>query len=395
VFDNLPISPFNYVTGSATQTTPRSTGTTSGATPRSRSRIRASIKERVNGRLQRGRHSVTMGDLRVVGDNTSSGEPAVTPGDARPGSAGPLSGLSTKEDVDRFEHELNSVFGVYLPSKALDSSAQRRSPVVDDAQRSADLPSARNSWPQPVETDASTTAAVKHAPVAAGSLVSPSESGAHRSSSVTMVTTGTSPIRVLEFNVAIREVEYGPSAESEGRHTTELTISTSELEASMETSRDLSSNVLTMQPAAAGGSIQGAIEAEGAKAASPEKGPATAPAKQHSPLKTVMSTSNIANLINHRSRLMRYESSPLISPLPAGPKQGKISPVPTIGVTPAQPARSGMLKSASSAASLSSVMSGLTSVNSAAPQSVGTRGLQRSTPSSLDCVSSAMDSDSR
>jgi hypothetical protein len=204
-----------------------------------------------------------------------------------------------------------------------------------------------------------------------------------------MVTTGTSPIRVLEFHDAVREAEYGPSAGSEGRHTTALSISTRDLDASLETSRDMSSShVLTMQPAAVGGCIQGAIEAEAGEPASPERATAMAPAKQHSPLKTVVSTSNIANLINHRSRLLRYESSPDILPQQAGPKQGKISPVPTMGVTPAQPVRSGMLKSASSTASL-------TSVNSGAPHSVGTRGLLRTTPSSLDCVSSAMDSDSR
>jgi hypothetical protein len=206
-----------------------------------------------------------------------------------------------------------------------------------------------------------------------------------------MVTTGTSPIRVLEFKDSIQQ--HGMSSAADGRHAAALTVSTSELDASLETSRDLSSNVLTMQPV--GSNIRGAIEAEGGKPTSPEKEPAAAQPKPHSPLKTVMSTSNIANLINHKSRLLRYDSSPQISPMQSVPKQGKISPVPTIGVTPAPAARSGMLKSAGSLASLSSVMSGLTSVNSAAPQSAGAKGMLRSTPSTLDCVSSAMDSDSR
>jgi hypothetical protein len=464
-FAHLPISPFNYVDRSLTSAASSNTspdvtahaasnevtpptvvlpGQTQGqgSAPRSRSRIRASISQKVHDRLRRDSHSATTGNLfapsseDTVSPATAFARARSTPITSQtavfgptvvPNSSGNLTltasdssrGLMTREDVDRFEAEMNTIFGGYLPVRA-------------GAAASA------------AGTAAGLTAAVTPDPQ---SFVSPSAATAVPRPRPEMVTTGTSPIRVL--SMPVMPIAPGSGASTDPRKASPVYLNGHGAPQSVESSLPKDPSALREARPAPANSLLGAIEAEGGVTSSPlppsansnntvtagsgaDSRPAPAetvasevPAKEgrvRSPL--AVSTSQIAEVAN-RNLLLRTAS--MHSAAATGASQyGKFSPPVnnSVGTGPAAanaasggpvarmhatvPAavsrrhtmapglmRSAMLKPAQSAANLTPVPAQPSTGTSGGLKSAPSSAKLKSTPSSLDLVATAMDSNSR
>jgi hypothetical protein len=465
-FAHLPISPFNYVDRSLTSATSSNTspdvtahaasngvspptavlpgqtqGQGQGSAPRSRSRIRASISQKVHDRLRRDSHSATAGNL-FAPSTTDNVSPATAFARARstpitsqtavfgptvvPNSSGRLTltasdrsrGLVTREDVDRFEAEMNTIFGGYLPVRAAAAAV----------------------------TAGSLTAAATPDPQ---SFVSPSAATAVPRPRPEMVTIGTSPIRVL--SMPVMPIAPGSGAPTDPRKASPAYLNGHGAPQSVESSHSKDPSALREARPAPANSLLGAIEAEGGVTSSPlppsassnnavtagsggdsRSAPAEAvasevPAKEgrvRSPL--AVSTSQIAEVAN-RNLLLRTASMHSAAAM-GGSQYGKFSPPVnnSVGTGPAAAAanaasggpaarmhatvpaaasrrhtmapgqmRSAMLKPAQGAANLTPVPAQPSTGTSVGLKSAPSSAKLKSTPSSLDLVATAMDSNSR
>jgi hypothetical protein len=465
-FTHLPISPFNYVDRSLTSaassnnTSPDVTAQAAshgvspptavlpvqthgqGSAPRSRSRIRASISQKVHDRLRRDSHSATTGNLFAPSteDNVSpatafararstpiTSQTAVFGPTVVPNSSGNLTltasdsnrGLVTREDVDRFEAEMNTIFGGYLPVRAGAASTGG-------------------------VTAGSLTTAVTLDPQ---SFVSPSAATAVPRPRPEMVTTGTSPIRVL--SMPVMPIGPGTGGSTDLRKASLAYLNGHGAPQSVESSHSKDPSALREARPAPDNSLLGAIEAECASSPLPtntssnnavtagsggDSRPAPAetvasevPVKEarvRSPL--AVSTSQIAEVAN-RNLLLRTASMhsaaamgasqygkfspPVNNSVSTGPAAAAANPAsggPVARMHATIPAavsrrhtmapgqmRSAMLKPAQSAANLTPVPAQPSTGTSGGLKSAPSSAKLKSTPSSLDLVATAMDSNSR
>ena len=426
-FGHLPITPYNYVSGQSTGVTPVaatlsaiaagragfSTGKGSSATgsaPRSRSRIRASIQSRVHSRLQRTRHSATTGDLFAQAALDSSNEHIVpttttatttTPMLSKLQDRPPLT-LNTREDVDKFECEMHAMYEEFVPGP--DGSKSHGTATSNSSRTLMSAKSYSSYLP-------SSTQIGGNIPKFPGPPVVTPPERLH----VQMVTTGTSPIRVLSLPSDHAHGAYEHSY-SKPHHSidtsTKLHSNTGPITAVGDTLQEapkppVSSSAMHRTvafhgepdpvPVLLNNSVLGAIEAETSGEHSPRTMFPTksAPVLPTAASKLPLATESAQQPLKRRQSAMLARPAGELYTLPKAAGAGRRTPAQATALAQLTPAvsnrrhgSSAALKSVSSTMSLASVTTVGTATSTQSARS-------RATPSSLDCVAHSMDSDSR
>lgn len=428
LYMTLPISPYNDATESSNG--PPSRGSASNASftagftsgSRSKSNIRASIEERVYARMRRNSMNNLLPGSANSREGPRSAEPSPSIAQINPEKMAVA--LNTPEEVDRFEHEMHALYRDYLPESGATSVQRDNVPASVGSGRASSQgrlsvspldPSSRQISPKPA---------------------------------VEMVTTGTSPIRVLQ-----KQIE---SAKQETIAALPLAVAPSEaptvapavapvsapavLDIQEETQDDaiegaslyLRSNSVasltamrTASIASNQGSVLAAITAEvgGETTSSPTRSPDRPKAALHrGSTVATMSSPGRATTVRPGSMFLKNPDTASLSTsntptkhsavpgviskvtVSAGIGKGKVSPVPAGSVAGSVTPTS--MKRSSTAASGSSTVMAMRSVGIVG--SVGTTGSAQSvsstvsgTPkslsraaSSLDCVADTMDTSS-